>query len=55
MFITLTTKTKQQFLQHTSKFFVQGDKLWQQELHGQHQQVVVKQSMQYQLLKEVHD
>jgi len=25
----LATKTKQQFLQYASKFFVQGDKLWQ--------------------------
>jgi len=24
----LITKTKQQFLRHASKFFVQGDKLW---------------------------
>ena len=51
----LMEKVKRQFLQHASKFFLKGGKMWRQEHQGRHQQVIEGYEKRYQLLTEAHD
>jgi len=51
----LTEKVKWQFLQHISKFFLKGDKMWRREHQGRYQQVIEGHEKHYQLLTKAHN